>query len=89
MPLIPMPLIETIPEYFKPYVSKVFSTNCLQCARGAMGRDASDILFQLTEDKSNYRYDEGKWTPKQILQHLIDAERISKSTCNAICDEKT
>lgn len=27
-------------------------------------------------DKFDYRYAEGKWTVKDILQHLIDAERI-------------
>lgn len=27
-------------------------------------------------EKQNYRYAEGKWTPKDILLHLVDAERI-------------
>lgn len=27
-------------------------------------------------DKFDYRYAEGKWTIKEILQHLIDAERV-------------
>jgi hypothetical protein len=27
-------------------------------------------------DKFDYRYAEGKWTIKDIIQHLIDAERV-------------
>ena len=75
MPLIPMPLIETIPEYFKPYVSKVFSTTAYN-ALEEQWEEMRQTFVSMTEEKSNYRYDEGKWTPKQILQHLIDAERI-------------
>lgn len=34
-------------------------------------------------DKFDYRYAEGKWTIKDIIQHLIDAERIF--TYRALC----
>ena len=69
MPLIPMPLIETIPEYFKPYVSKVFSTTAYN-ALEEQWEEMRQTFVSMTEEQSNYRYDEGKWTPKQILQHL-------------------
>lgn len=70
-----MPVIESIPEYFKPYVSKVASTNVYN-ALEEKWESLESLFINLTEDQANHQYAEGKWTPKQILQHLIDTERI-------------
>ena len=34
------------------------------------------FLTALGEEKANFTYAEGKWTMKQLLSHMIDAERI-------------
>jgi hypothetical protein len=34
------------------------------------------FLHTIDEVKSQYRYAEGKWTIKELLQHIIDSERI-------------
>lgn len=34
------------------------------------------ILQQITPSKGNYRYEDGKWSIKELLQHMIDTERI-------------
>jgi hypothetical protein len=34
------------------------------------------LLEALPEEKWQYRYEEGKWTIKEILCHLIDTERV-------------
>jgi uncharacterized damage-inducible protein DinB len=34
------------------------------------------FVQHLPMDKFDYRYAEGKWTIKDIIQHLIDAERV-------------
>lgn len=34
------------------------------------------FIQEIPMDKFDYRYDEGKWTIKEIIQHIIDTERI-------------
>jgi uncharacterized damage-inducible protein DinB len=34
------------------------------------------ILNDITSEDWNYRYAEGKWSVKELVQHVIDAERI-------------
>lgn len=35
-----------------------------------------DFLSQVPVDKENYRYDENKWTIKEVVRHIIDCERV-------------
>lgn len=34
------------------------------------------LFSQLPADKVDFRYAEGKWTPKEMLMHMIDTERV-------------
>jgi hypothetical protein len=50
------------------------------------------IFFEnIPAEKHEYRYAEGKWTPKQILQHIIDTERVMlyRALVAARADTKT
>ncbi|MCB4235683.1 DinB family protein [Kaistella anthropi] len=40
------------------------------------GEKTVSLYSFLAEDQSNFAYAEEKWTLKELLQHLIDAERI-------------
>jgi len=70
-----MPLIETIPEYFKPYVNKVSAVTAYS-ALEEKWEEMRKTFVSMSDEKSNFSYEEGKWTPKQIVQHLIDTERV-------------
>ena len=72
---MPKPLPTTYPVYFKNYVDQVPDEDLLT---GFQNQSAviKELLNSITEERSNYAYDTGKWTIKEVLLHLTDAERI-------------
>jgi hypothetical protein len=62
-------------EYYGRYISLLPDTDIV----GALETEgaATIALFRgLTEDQGNYAYAEGKWTIKQLLNHMNDGERV-------------
>ena len=43
---------------------------------GEQLHSTNNFLKSISEEKSSYAYAEGKWTIKEVIGHLIDAERI-------------
>lgn len=35
-----------------------------------------DLIEEIDESMSNFRYEENKWTVKQVLKHICDSERV-------------
>lgn len=69
------PSPETYPPYFKKYVELVQEDNLLAGFKNQQPV-IEQLLGSITEEKSSYAYEPGKWTLKELLLHLTDAERI-------------
>lgn len=62
-------------KYIQRYLDLIPTENWLEEMKKTGEKTVSLYSF-LAEDQSNFAYAEGKWTLKELLQHLIDAERI-------------
>jgi len=69
------PDLNTIPEFYRGYIQSVLDNDYLDLLSNVYA-DAITILNDIPEEKLNFAYAEGKWTIKDILQHIIDSERI-------------
>lgn len=63
------------PAYFKTYINLVPESN-IKTAILVQTPKANQFFQSISEEQSLYRYSEDKWTIKEILQHVIDTERI-------------
>ena len=77
-------------DYYGRYINLVSSALSLVEAY-SKGREQTIRFFSdLPIDKLEYRYAIDKWTPKEIMQHLIDTERIFMYRCLRIArNDKT
>jgi len=61
--------------YYKPYLSLVPKKNLLEALHDSKV-ESMEFYNQLNEEQLTTSYAEGKWTPKEILVHVMDTERI-------------
>lgn len=62
-------------EFYAPYVATLDNVNLIDELEISVHR-LIRFVQQIPMDKYDYRYAPGKWTIKDILQHLIDSERV-------------
>lgn len=68
-------------EYYSRYINLVSKETTLL---DGFKEDANMVIqyFEaIPSDKLDYAYAEGKWTIKEVFQHLIDTERIFQHRC--------
>lgn len=68
-------LMTEFQKYIQRYLDLIPTENWLEEMKKTGEKTVSLYSF-LAEEQSNFAYADGKWTLKELLQHLIDAERI-------------
>jgi uncharacterized damage-inducible protein DinB len=78
----------TYPAYFENYISKV-QADTVKEAIVTYGKILIDRFKALPVEKADYAYAADKWTLKEVLQHVIDTERIFAYRAVAIARKET
>lgn len=61
--------------YYQPYISEVAEGKLLDFLAEQQASTAR-LLASIPEAKAGYRYATGKWSIKEVIGHLADAERV-------------
>lgn len=62
-------------QYYKTYIDLVDDIPLIDVLLKGL-KSTTDFFRSIPTEKQEYRYRQGKWTPKDILLHLIDTERV-------------
>jgi len=72
---IPRPGADEHVEYYSRYISKVPDGDLIAMLRDQMVETVG-LLSGLSDEQGNYAYAPGKWTIKEVIGHIADAERV-------------
>lgn len=73
---MPRPDIEKIPQYYKGYVEAIQGEAELLPLMIDSRDEFVAMIDEIPVDKETFSYGQGKWTVKEILAHICDAERV-------------
>jgi len=66
---------QTLPSFYEGYVNLVQHLDLFEALEQS-GFLMNSLLKTIPEEKGEFRYAEGKWSIKELLCHMTDAERI-------------
>jgi uncharacterized damage-inducible protein DinB len=69
------PDLETVPTFYKVYVDYVKDMELYEALHYA-AKEVQDLVSSIPEEAGLYRYEDGKWSVKEVLNHMMDAERV-------------
>lgn len=73
---------------YEGYVQRILGKDVLEVLR-RQKREFGDFIAGLSDAKAGYRYAPEKWTVKQVIQHVIDAERVFAYRLMSFCRGET
>ena len=76
MKKIAKPSTANVPPFYQPYMHCVPGDENLIRNLVDILSETEQLVLSLPEEKLLYRYSEGKWNIKDIINHLSDCERI-------------
>ncbi len=72
---MPRPDLARVPEFYHGYINQVKEDDLAAAFRN-QSAEFDSFWKKIPAAKAGYRYAEGKWTIREVLQHIIDGERI-------------
>ena len=72
---MPRPDLQRVPPFFHGYINETSEEDIMQALQNST-KDFLSFLKAIPAEKYDYRYGEDKWTVKELLQHVIDTERV-------------
>ncbi|MEO9023232.1 MAG: DinB family protein [Ginsengibacter sp.] len=72
---MPKPDANTYPPYFNTYIKLVVEEDIMEALTNQR-KYAGTFFHSIPKEKYDYKYADGKWSIKELLQHIIDTERV-------------
>jgi hypothetical protein len=69
------PDFSTLPDFYKKYVLHVQESNILDALKSSSTITVG-LVLSIPEEMGEYRYAPDKWSIKELICHMMDAERI-------------
>lgn len=69
------PNLQSVPPFYRAYVDRVKDYDLFEILK-LSNKQMLDVVRSIPEDKGEFRYAQGKWSIKELLCHMMDAERI-------------
>lgn len=73
--MIPRPQLNECAEFYHGYIREAPQGDILKIL-GQQLVETKNLLTPISAKQADYRYAHGKWSIKEVLAHLLDAERV-------------